>query len=393
MLAANVLTSHYDDPIRHSIQLDDDTLRDGEQTVGVCFSLEQKVEIARMVLDAGVHRMCIGFPAVSEAERAAVRAVLALGYDDRGLYCLSRASTDDVDAILACGAKEVGMFVPTSDLHLDYKLRCDEDTAFARITKAVTYARDKGLRVGVGFEDGSRTPFARLERFANGVIDAGAHLVDFCDTVGILTPYATDRIVRDLVRVLGPVPLVVHFHNDLGMAVANAIVACQAGAQVVQGSFAGLGERAGNACLEEVATVLRVKFGLDLGIDLEKLVRAAQRVAAIAHMPVSPCKPILGDKVFSHESGIHVHGITSEPATYEAFPPKLIGRSHEIEYGKHSGLHSMRHLAQANGIDATEAAMEEALRRIKLQAVEHGSPSPAEAVAILRAVASTLRSA
>jgi 2-isopropylmalate synthase len=280
------------------------------------------------------------------------------------------------------------MFIPTSDVHLQYKLRLDEDAAFKRITTAVRYARDKGLKVGVGFEDGSRTPFRRMERFAAGVLEAGAHLVDFCDTVGILTPRSTERIVRDLVRVLGDVPLVVHFHNDLGMAVANAIVACQAGARVVQGSFAGLGERAGNACLEEVATILRLRFGQDLGIDLAKLVAAARRIAEIAKMPVAPCKPILGAKVFSHESGIHVHGITSEPATYEAFPPALIGREHEIAFGKHSGLHSVRYLAQTQGIQATDAMLEETLRRIKQQAVEGTTPTPAEAAAILRSVAS-----
>jgi isopropylmalate/homocitrate/citramalate synthase len=387
--AGNVLTSVYDVPIPHSVMLDDDTLRDGEQTVGVCFSLKQKVEIARMLLQAGIQRLCIGFPAVSEAEREAVRAVMALDHSNRQLYCLSRASTADVDAVIACGAAEVGMFIPTSDVHLEHKLRCDEDAAFTRITTAVRYARDNGLRVGVGFEDGSRTPFARLERFARGVVDAGAHLVDFCDTVGILTPQATARIVAQLVRVLGEVPLVVHFHNDLGMAVANSIVACQAGARVVQGSFAGLGERAGNACLEEVATVLRVKFGLDLGIDLARLVCAAARIAALARMPLAPCKPILGAKVFSHESGIHVHGITAEPATYEAFPPEMIGRQHEIAFGKHSGLHSMRYLAEANGIEASDAAMEKALGLIKRHAEIQGPPSPRDAAAILSRVATT----
>jgi isopropylmalate/homocitrate/citramalate synthase len=173
------------------------------------------------------------------------------------------------------------------------------------------------------------------------------------------------------------------------MAVANAIVACQAGANVVCGSFAGLGERAGNTCLEEVATILRVKYGLDLGIDLAKLVSAATRIAEIARMPVAPCKPVLGANVYSHESGIHVHGITSEPATYEPFPPELIGRQHEIRYGKHSGLHSIRYLAQLHGIAASEAAMEQALAKIKAIAVERGCPTPDEAAAILASIAAT----
>ena len=148
----------------------------------------------------------------------------------------------------------------------------------------------------------------------------------------------------------------------------------------------GLGERAGNACLEEVATILRVKFGLQLGIDLEKLVAAAARIAAIARIVVAPCKPIVGEKVFSHESGIHVHGIVSEPATYEPFPPAIIGRRHSIAFGKHSGLHSVRYLAQRLELNISQTAMEEALRRIKAHAVEKGAPTTEDAAAILRDV-------
>jgi isopropylmalate/homocitrate/citramalate synthase len=385
--AANALTSRLDVPIEHAITLDDDTLRDGEQTVGVCFSVEQKIEIGRSLLEAGVQRMCIGFPAISEDERRAARALLTLGYDERMLYALSRATIADIDAVLACGARDIALFVPISDVHLRYKLQCDEDAALARTLQAVTYARDRGLRgIGVGLEDATRAPLPRITRFVRELIAAGANNISLCDTVGILTPLATGNLVRELVPAMGDALLGVHFHNDLGMAVANTIVACQAGARVACGSFAGLGERAGNACLEEVATILRVKFGLDLGIDLSRFVATARRIAEIARMPVAPCKPILGARVFSHEAGIHVHGITSEPATYEAFPPALLGREHEITYGKHSGLHSVRHLARTHGIDASESQMTEALARIKQEAVERGCPTPEQALAILRGV-------
>jgi isopropylmalate/homocitrate/citramalate synthase len=384
VVAANAVTAAYDDPIRHPILLDDDTLRDGEQTVGVCFTLEQKVEIARLLLEAGIHRLNIGFPAVSEEERAAARAVLALGYPKCELYALARATASDVDAVVACGAKYVGVFVPISDLHLQYKLHLSEDAALAKMREVVRYAKRKGLRVGVGLEDASRAPVARTVRFALDLVENGADFINFCDTVGILTPRSTARIVGHLVRELGNIPLSVHLHNDLGMAVANSIVACQEGARQVQGSFAGLGERAGNTCLEEVAVILRVKYGLDLGIDLDKLIAAAHRIAEIAHMPISPCKPILGANVFSHESGIHVHGVTSEPATYEAFPPEMIGRDHQICYGKHSGLASIRHLAQQEGINASEAVLEETLRRIKAWTEQHGAPTAQQSAQILR---------
>ena len=384
--AANVLTAAYDEPVRHKVYLNDDTLRDGEQTVGVQFSLEQKVEIARRILDAGVHHLCIGFPAVSEEERRAARAVLALGYPDRTLYALARAVTGDIDAVLACGCNFVVTFVPISDIHLKYKLRCDEDTALEKTAAAVKYARSKGLEVAVGFEDASRAPLSRIIRFGKEMLSAGAKYVTISDTVGIFTPLSTYRIVREFLAEVS-VQLGVHFHNDLGMAVANSVAAVQAGATTVCGSFAGLGERAGNTCLEEAATILRVKYGSMQDVDLTKLANAARFIAETAHLPVAPCKPIIGGNVFSHESGIHVHGVTSESSTYEAFPPDLVGRAHEIHFGKHSGLHSMRYVAEKYAITASDAAMEETLRLIKSRSSDSGSPSPDEVASMLRDVA------
>jgi isopropylmalate/homocitrate/citramalate synthase len=381
--AANVMTAAFDETIRHPIVLHDDTLRDGEQTVGVRFSVEQKVEIARMLLDSGVPSIVLGFPAIGEEEREAIRAILALEHEGHELWCLSRASRKDIDTTAECGVRNIALFVPSSDLHLAHKLRMSEDEAFERITSAVRHAASLGLRVRAGCEDASRTPMPRLVRFIEGVVDAGAHLTMVADTVGVLTPLATYRWVRELVAVSGGAPLSVHFHDDLGMATANTITAALAGATVLMGSFAGLGERAGNTCLEEVAVALRVKYGLDLGVDLIKLTRTARRAAEIAGMPVPPCKPILGAKVFSHEAGIHVHGVTSEPATYEPFPPELIGRRHEIHYGKHSGLHSMRYLARRLGLEVGDDVLERALDAIKRHTAAHGAPTPDQAGEIL----------
>lgn len=384
--AANSLTAAYDDTIRHPVVLHDDTLRDGEQTVGVRFSVEQKVEIADLVLGAGVHTLTCGFPAVAEEERVIVRKVLDLGYDPSRIFCIARAARSDVDAALAAGAKNLVTFVPTSDIHLKYKLKLDEDAALERITSVVKYATDKGARVRAGFEDGSRTPMKRLLRFAKGCLDAGAYMVAYGDTVGVLTPTSSYRITKELADAVQPKQLGIHFHNDLGLATANSLMAVLAGATQIQGSFGGLGERAGNVPLEEVAVVLRVKYGLDLGIDLDKLVRAARRILEIAGMPVAPCKAILGANVFSHESGIHVHGVTSEQSTYEPFPPELIGRDHQIHYGKHSGRASMVYLAGKHGIAASEAALDEALARIKQRAMDGHTPSAEEALATLREV-------
>jgi isopropylmalate/homocitrate/citramalate synthase len=391
MAAANVVTGALEEPIRHRVWLHDDTLRDGEQTVGVTFSVEQKVEIARLLLDAGVPSMTIGFPIVADEEREAIRAILALGQEGRELWCLSRAAHRDIDATVECGVRNIILFVPVSDLHLRHKLRMGEDEAFERITSAVRHAVGLGLRVRAGFEDGTRAPIARLVRFIRGVVEAGATMAAAADTVGILTPLTTYRWVREMVAASGGRPFGVHFHNDLGMATANTVTAAVAGASALMGSFAGLGERAGNVCLEEVAVALRVKYGVDMGLDLPRLTRAARRIAEIAGMPVSPCKPILGSKVFSHEAGIHVHGLAADAATYEPFPPELVGRRHEIHYGKHSGLHSMRHLAGQLGVEVSEAVMEEALDRIKRRACDDRAPTPDEAAEILLAAAAPAR--
>ncbi|MEO8701228.1 MAG: homoaconitate hydratase [Kofleriaceae bacterium] len=383
--AANLLTAAYDETIKHKVWFHDDTLRDGEQTVGVTFSVAQKIEIAKLVLDAGVQSMTVGFPVVAEDEREAVRAITKLGYDDRELWCLCRATKQDVDATLDCGVNRVALFIPTSDIHLKYKLQLDEDAAFDRITKIVAYAVSRGASVRAGFEDATRTPRDRLVRFMKGVVDAGAYATGIADTVGVLTPMSTYRMIRDLREQVGDeLAFGVHFHNDLGMATANTVTAIVAGANIVMGSFAGLGERAGNVCIEEVATALRIKYGLELGIDLEKLTAAALRIAEIARMPIAPCKPILGANVFSHEAGIHVHGLTAEASTYEPFPPELLGRSHAIHYGKHSGLNSVKHLARVHGIEASDAALEAALLKIKQTAIATGAPTPAEAAEILR---------
>jgi 2-isopropylmalate synthase len=391
IVAANVLTREYDDAITGDIDLDDnslheDTLHDGEQTVGMRFTLEQQVSIARMLLDAGVKHLCVGFPAVSEDARHATRAVLGLGYEDRILYALARPLTSDIDAVLATGAPAVATFIPTSDLRLEYELRMDEQTAIERTAAVVSYAVNKGLYVGVRIEDGSRTPFDRIVRVCRAMVEAGANTMTIMDTVGIFTPISTYRFIKALNAAVPGMNLGVHFHNDLGMAVANSISAAQAGVRRIGGAFAGLGGRAGATCLEEVATILRVKYGCNRSIDLTRLVTAAQRICEIAQLRVAPCKPILGSKVYSHESGIHVHGITSEPATYEAFPPALIGREHEIHFGKHSGMHSIRYLANKYEIEASDAAMEETLRRIKALTDERGCPSPDEAASILRSI-------
>jgi isopropylmalate/homocitrate/citramalate synthase len=385
--AANSLVIDPADRIAHPITLCDDTLRDGEQTVGVAFSVEQKVTIAKMLLDAGITHFTVGMPAVSEPERDAARAIRALGAPTAGLYPFARALRSDIEVSMSCGYENIALFIPISDLHLEYKLKLSEDGAFAKMVDAIALARSYGLRVRFGFEDLTRAPLPRIKRFVAGAIEAGASAIAIADTVGILTPFTTYGLVAQLVPITGEIPLLVHFHDDLGMATANSLVACIAGASHVASTLCGLGERTGNTCIEEVAVALRVKYGVDTGVDLAKLTAAAERVAQMAQFPVAFNKPIIGKNAFSTETGIHVHGMLGERTVYETFPPELVGRRHEIHYGKHSGLSNIEYLAKTLSIDASAEAMQRALALIK------ASPQPtshADAASILRdAIAAT----
>jgi homocitrate synthase NifV len=290
-------------------------------------------------------------------------------------------------AVKACGITGMVCWVPISDVHLKYKLGQTEQVAVARLLDAVRLGRDAGLKIVVAFEDATRAPIDRVRRCIDLAVEAGAEIVSICDTMGILTPFSAYRISRELVqRIGGAAKLSLHYHNDLGMATANTLMATLAGARLITGSFAGLGERAGNVCLEEIAVILRLKYGVDTGIDTAKLSRAALRIAEIAKFQVGAAKPLIGANAFAHESGIHVQGVTNEPATYEPYPPAWVGGEHVIQFGKHSGIASMRYLSRSTGIAAGDDALEEALSRIKRRAEERGAPSIAEATAILAAV-------
>jgi isopropylmalate/homocitrate/citramalate synthase len=383
--AARTLAPDASDVISHPVTLHDDTLRDGEQTVGVAFSVEEKVELAKLMMEAGFTSFSPGFPAVSEQEREAGRAIRALGGVAAQQFPLCRPLKGDIQAAIDCGFGGIACFIPISDSHVQYKLGITVDAAYAKMLDGIALAVSNGLRVRFGFEDSTRAPLERIKRFVGGAVEAGATGgICLADTVGVLTPLTTHALVREVVRLTGDIPLYVHFHDDLGMATANSIIACVAGARYVCGAFCGLGERAGNVCHEEVAVALRVKYGVDCGVDLPRLVAVARRCSEIARFPIAPNKPILGANAFRHETGIHVHGLTREPSTYEPYPPELIGAHHAISFGKHSGISSVQYLARIAGVEASEAEMTAALHEIKDRGARRAPPTEAQAVEILK---------
>jgi isopropylmalate/homocitrate/citramalate synthase len=371
-LSLNVLTGAFEGRIEQPIEILDTTLREGEQTPGVVFSVEEKLAIAHALDEAGVHWISAGFPAVSAEERETVLRVTRAGLKAR-IAALARMLPGDIDAAVDCGCELVSLFLGGSDSHLADKLRLTEGQGIDKIQSSVRYAKERGALVAFGVEDFSRTPLPRLLRFYQVAVEAGADQLTFPDTLGALTPTSTARLFT-FFKALFPVPLIAHFHNDLGLALANTLAALEAGASGVHVTVNGVGERTGNTCLEELALVLKLKYGRDLGLRLDRLHDLSLLVHRACGTEPGPHKPVTGRYSFTHESGIHVAGMLANRECYQTYPPEMVGRQHEIVFGKHSGTQGIAALAERAGLPLPEAARKSVLDRVKREAERtHGS--------------------
>lgn len=330
------------------IFLNDTTLRDGEQAPGVAFTLAEKLGLAEALAAAGVPEIEAGTPAIGQDEVEAIRAIVSLHLPLRVMaWC--RMTAGDLDAALRCGVDAVNLSIPASRLQLAAKLGIDEAEALGRIETFVSRARRHGLFVAVGCEDASRADPAHLQAVAQTAAAAGATRLRLADTVGILDPWSTEHLVRPLA---GKPDLAIEFHahNDLGLATANTLSAIRAGASHVSVTLSGIGERAGNASLEEVAVALRRLSNIHCGIDLSALPGLAAYLGAAAGRSIAVDKPLIGRDVFTHESGLHVAGLLNATETYQGIDPALIGRHHSIALGKHSGTAALAHVLSGQGI-------------------------------------------
>ncbi len=367
MIILQYFISHYNKESEltfpEDITIYDTTLRDGEQTPGVCFSFEEKLEIARKLDQFKIHQIEAGFPIVSEKEKESVKAIANEGLDAT-ILGLTRTKPEDIDAALDCDVDGIITFVGTSDIHLDHKMHITRQDAINLCETAVDYAKDHGLFVAFSAEDATRTDIEFLKRIYSKAQECGADRVHIADTTGAITPQGIDYLVKELVKDID-IDIAVHLHNDFGLAVINSITGVLAGAKAVSTTVNGIGERAGNASLEELIMAMKILYGKDYGFKTKYIKELSDLVAKASGLPIPYNKPIVGNNVFRHESGIHVDAVIEEPLCYEPYLPELVGQKRQLVLGKHSGCRAVRAKLNECELDVSDEQLIEIVKQVK----------------------------
>jgi methanogen homocitrate synthase len=366
-----MFVKYFVSPYNKSVALDfpekitvyDTTLRDGEQTPGVCLRTPEKLKIARKLDELRIHQIEAGFPVVSREERRSVKAIVAEDLNAQ-ILVLSRTKKEDIDMAVDCDVDGIITFMGTSDLHLKHKLKISQDDALNICMNSIEHAKDHGLFVAFSAEDATRTNLDFLKKIYQRAESYGADRVHIADTVGAINPQAMDYLVRELKKDINA-EIALHCHNDFGMALSNSISGLLAGASAVSTTVNGIGERAGNTSLEELVMSLLIIYGVDLDFNIQIFYELSQLVEDLTDMRIPDNKPIVGKNVFRHESGIHVDAVIEEPLTYEPFLPELIGHHRRIVLGKHSGCRAVKTKLDACGINVTRDELCEIVEKVK----------------------------
>ncbi len=349
----------------NKIHIVDGTLREGEQSPGVYFTRDEKVEIARELDQLGVPILDVGMPSVSTEEREAISAIAHQGLK-ASIGVSIRLKKEEVDQAIECGVNEVFIICPVSSLHLRLKLGTDEEGVKSLAKEVIGYASRRGLLVNLVAEDGSRADIRFLNEILCHAYRWGARRAFLCDTVGVMEPFRMKELAKKVrEQIPAEMGLGVHCHNDLGLATANTLASIEAGADYPSVTVNGIGERAGNPPLHEIVLALEKIFHREHGIDMKRLYHLSRLVEQYSGIFIPPHAPIVGLNAFRHESGIHVDGILKNSLTYKAIDPEEVGREASFVLGKHTGTQAILHLLKQRGYEAKEEELREILRRVK----------------------------
>ena len=347
----------------HKVRIFDTTLRDGEQTPGVSLTPEEKRIIAKQLDKLGVDALEAGMPITSKGDLEGMRLIVKEGLTAQ-IYGLARVIKEDIDAVIESGASNIHLFVATSDLHLKYKLKMTRTQVLQKALEMIDYAHAHDLSVEFSPEDATRTDLDYLKEVCHAVAAAGVIRINIPDTVGVMTPKKMYALISEL-KATVTTPISVHCHNDFGLAVANSLAGIEAGADQVHVTVNGLGERAGNAALEEVVTTLNMLYDRKTNVKTELIYPTSQLVSRLTKILVQPNKAVVGENAFTHEAGIHTHGLVMAPLTYEAISPDFVGRKRKFVVGKHAGATGIKAELNEIGLLPDNNQLKEIVVRVK----------------------------
>jgi 2-isopropylmalate synthase len=345
------------------IRIFDTTLRDGEQTPGVSLTVEDKIEIARQLSKLGVDVIEAGSPMSSDGEKKVVKEIAKAGLEAE-VCGLARATRSDIDDALDCDVDLIHVFIPTSPVQMEYAVNMSPEQVLSATSDNVEYIKTHGVKCEFSPMDATRSKMDFLKQVCQAAEKAGADMINIPDTVGIMIPRSMRTLIEDIKKAV-KVPISIHCHDDFGMAVANSLAAVEAGATQVHATINGLGERAGNASLEELVMVLQLIYKLKTGVNSHLLYSTSRMVSTLTGIFVQANKAIVGENAFAHESGIHTRGVTVKPLTFEPIKPELVGRTRKLVAGKLAGTRGVKAELQEVGIQPTEDQLKEIVRRVK----------------------------